>query len=196
MLKDVTMRMSVCLAALLTLGVGLAVWAGSGEVHPTSESATPPDAMHGDAAYREGDAGVIVAAGRAISIAPAAGHAHPMAALSLLPPVVRDAPARTAEAYLFSLANPDLAQVIPCYCGCVGLGHLSSYDCYVTEARPNEAIVFEPHALVCGVCVDITQDAMRLLDDGRAPPDIRAYIDATYAIFGPPTQTHLPDHTS
>jgi hypothetical protein len=57
----------------------------------------------------------------------------------------------------------------------------------VAEARPDGSFTFDAHALNCGVCVDITQDAMRLLDEGRAPPEIRAYIDEAYAMYGPPT---------
>jgi hypothetical protein len=129
-------------------------------------------------------------------VAPVAGHDHPMAGLNLLPPDMRQLPAPTEEAFLFSVANPEVAQAIPCYCGCVGLGHVSSYDCYVAEVEPNGALVFDAHALNCQVCVDITQDTMRLLDEGRAPPEIRAYIDENYAAFGPPTPLDMADHSS
>jgi hypothetical protein len=125
-------------------------------------------------------------------VAQVAGHDHPMAGLNLLPPDMRHLPARTEEAYLFSVVNPDVARAIPCYCGCVGLGHLSSYDCYVAEVRPNGAFVFDTHALNCLVCVDITQDAMRLLDEGSDLPEIRTVIDRTYAPYGPPTPLHAP----
>ncbi|MBE2199514.1 MAG: hypothetical protein IAE79_12950 [Anaerolinea sp.] len=27
-------------------------------------------------------------------------------------------------AYQFAVANPEIADAIPCYCGCVGLGHI------------------------------------------------------------------------
>jgi hypothetical protein len=33
--------------------------------------------------------------------------------------------------------------------------------------------------------VDITQDAMRLLDEGKSVPEIKAYVDQTYAKYGP-----------
>lgn len=128
------------------------------------------------------------------NVAPVAGHNHAMAAVSVLPPDMRQMPRETTQAYLFSLANPDLAQAVPCYCGCVGLGHVSSYDCYVAEAQPGQAIVFDAHARNCQVCVDITQDAMRLLDEGRSPPEIRAFIDATYAVYGPATPLEMDDH--
>jgi hypothetical protein len=31
---------------------------------------------------------------------------------------------------------------------------------------------FDPHALGCSICVDITQDAMRMLKDGKSVPEI------------------------
>ena len=43
----------------------------------------------------------------------------------------------------------------------------------------------DSHALGCSICVDITLDAMRLLRDGRTVPEIKAYVDATYARYGP-----------
>jgi hypothetical protein len=33
--------------------------------------------------------------------------------------------------------------------------------------------------------VDITRDVMRLLEEGKGIPEIKEYLDATYAKFGP-----------
>lgn len=54
-----------------------------------------------------------------------------MATLEDMPAEVQAAPVRTREAYQFALANPEIAEQIPCYCGCSALGHTSSYGCYV-----------------------------------------------------------------
>lgn len=116
-----------------------------------------------------------------------AGHDHPMAPLSEMPADVRAADARTREAYRFAVANRAAAEQVPCYCGCVGLGHVSSYDCYVAETRADGTLAFDSHAVNCTVCVDITQDQMWLLDGGSSPEMIRAYIDRHYAAYGPPT---------
>jgi len=37
--------------------------------------------------------------------------------------------------------------------------------------------------------VDITRDVMRMTREGKSAREIRAYIDATYSKFGPPTNT-------
>ena len=124
------------------------------------------------------------------------GHDHPMVPAADLPAEALAADARTQEAYRFAIANRAAAEEVPCYCGCVGLGHMSSYDCYVADVAPNGALVFDAHALNCQVCVDITQDTMRLLDEGRAPPAIKQYIDETYSAYGPPTPLDMADHSS
>ncbi len=103
-----------------------------------------------------------------------------LAPLSQMPKEVRDAPLAVQRAYRFATANPDLMKQIPCYCGCGAIGHTSNYDCYVSEVNPNGEIIFDNHSLGCSICVDITQDVMRLLKDGSTPQEIRNYIDNTY----------------
>ena len=43
------------------------------------------------------------------------------------------------------------------------------------------------HALGCSICVDITQDTMRLLRQGKTVSEIKALIDQTYSQYGPRT---------
>jgi hypothetical protein len=126
------------------------------------------------------------------AMTPAAGaamssHNHPMAPAADLPAELQTADTRTQEAYRFAIANRAAAEEVPCYCGCVGLGHVSSYDCYVAESAPGEALVVDLHAANCTVCVDITHDQMRLMDAGVTLELIRGYIDSHYAKYGPPT---------
>lgn len=127
----------------------------------------------------------------ATATAEAAAHQHPMAALDGMPELVHAANARTQEAYRFAAANPDAARAVPCYCGCVGLGHTSSYDCYVAGSNNGE-LEYDLHAANCNVCVDITQDQMRMMDEGASLDAIRAFIDENYARYGPPTTPYEP----
>lgn len=115
------------------------------------------------------------------------GHYHLMAPLSDLPPEVQAAEERTQQAYQFAVANPDAAKEVPCYCGCIGLGHDTSLDCYVAGVDADGAIEFDLHANACTICVDITHDQMRMMDDGLSPETIRDAIDQTYSMYGPPT---------
>jgi len=102
-----------------------------------------------------------------------------------LPEMIRDAPATVREAYAFAESHPDVLQGIPCYCGCGAIGHTSNYACYVAGSDADGELIYDSHALGCSICVDITQDAIRLLDEGGEVAEIRAYIDRTYSAYGP-----------
>jgi len=108
-----------------------------------------------------------------------------MSPLDQMPMDVQSAPVAVQEAYQFNAANPDIMKNIPCYCGCGNIGHTSNYDCYVSDVDAQSNITFDNHALGCSICVDITQDVMRMLRDGKSPQEARAYIDATYSRYGP-----------
>lgn len=105
--------------------------------------------------------------------------------LDQMPAEVQMSPVVVQQAYQFSSANPGILQEIPCYCGCGGIGHTSNYSCYVAGQDENGRLVFDNHALGCSICVDITQDTMRLLKQGKTVPEIKAYIDETYSKYGP-----------
>lgn len=117
---------------------------------------------------------------------------YALASDAQLPEFLQDSPARVREAYRFAIANPDELAKYPCYCGCSLMGHKSNLHCYITEASLPTTPEFDTHASICGICIDITQDVMRLLREGKSSPEIRTYIDATYSRFGPSTETALP----
>lgn len=119
-----------------------------------------------------------------------AKHELHMAALSEMPVQVQNADMRVQEAYRFAVANPEPLKNVPCFCGCATLGHKNNYDCYIADAPNNGKIEFDGHALGCGICVDITQDVMRMTGEGRAPPQIQNTIINTYSRFGP---SNFPD---
>ena len=108
-----------------------------------------------------------------------------MMPLDKLPAEVQSAPVTVQEAYQFASANPDIMKDIPCYCGCGNIGHTSNYSCYVSSTDGNGNITFDNHALGCSICVDITQDVMRMSREGKSPQDARIYIDAAYSKYGP-----------
>lgn len=112
-------------------------------------------------------------------------HTYAMASLRAMPGEVRAAPVVVRQAYQFAVANPDVLTKIPCYCGCGEMGHTSNYACYVAGYNPDGALSFDLHAIGCSICVDITQDAMRLLDQGKSAEEIKTYVDANYSQFGP-----------
>ena len=108
-----------------------------------------------------------------------------MASLEAMPVDVKNAPVAVRRAYQFNAANPDVMTQLPCYCGCGSMGHSSNYACYVSGVDADGKINYDTHALGCSICVDITQDTMRLLKEGKTVPEIKAYVDQTYAQYGP-----------
>jgi hypothetical protein len=112
-------------------------------------------------------------------------HTYKMASMADMPHEVQSAPEVVQAAYQFAVANPDVLTQLPCYCGCGGMGHTSNYSCYVAGENPDGTLAFDGHALGCSICVDITVDAMRMLDEGKPMAEIRSFVDQTYSAFGP-----------
>ena len=108
-----------------------------------------------------------------------------MASLASMPANVQKAPVSVQQAYRFAAANPDVLSQIPCYCGCGPIGHTSNYSCYISAQNSDGSLSFDHHALGCSICVDITQDSMRMLGQGKSVAEIRSYVDSTYAQYGP-----------
>ncbi len=108
-----------------------------------------------------------------------------MMSMDQMPAEVQAAPVTVQTAYQFAAANPDIMKNIPCYCGCGNVGHTSNYNCYISNVDDKGNIRWDSHALGCSICVDITQDVMRMLKDGKSPQEARAYIDGTYSKYGP-----------
>jgi hypothetical protein len=108
-----------------------------------------------------------------------------MAPSNSLPAEVQAAAVSVREAYQFAIANPEVLGEIPCYCGCAPAGHTSNYACYISSADSSGAVTFDYHSLGCSICVDITQDVMRMLRDGKSVPEIKSYVDNVYSRYGP-----------
>jgi hypothetical protein len=59
------------------------------------------------------------------------------------PEMFRAASPRVQETYRFAVANQDLLQWMPCFCGCVDWGHGSNADCYVQEVRDDGSVLLD-----------------------------------------------------
>ena len=78
---------------------------------------------------------------------PAANPDIKLAPVDQLPADLRGAPVEVQEAYRFAIANKELLEQIPCFCGCTSEGHKSNYNCYVAEdGGPGEVVHFDNHA--------------------------------------------------
>ena len=107
--------------------------------------------------------------------------------ISALPEAMQHAPTTVRSAYQFAISYPEALENVECYCGCGAVGHTSNLSCYVSSFDAAGAPVMDDHAMGCSICVDITQDVMRMTAEDRAPAKIREEIIAAYSKFGPPT---------
>ena len=70
-----------------------------------------------------------------------------LAPLSQMPAYVQTAPRSVQEAYRFAVANPNLLEQMPCYCGCGKVRHDDNIDCYVKAFNPDGSVAkFDNHA--------------------------------------------------
>ena len=118
----------------------------------------------------------------------AAKPAVKLAPVGEMPVAMQQAPERVRTAYQFAVANPAALENVPCYCGCGAIGHHSNLACYVKEVGADGKLVYDDHAMGCSICVDISQDVMRMTAEGRDPATIRTEIVAAYSKFGPSNQ--------
>jgi len=109
---------------------------------------------------------------------------HAMSSIDNLPDEIKNSAEKVKSSYSFAVANPEVLKRLPCYCGCSAMGHRSLYACYVSSVEPGGKINFDTHALGCSICVDIAQDGMRMLNEGKTVDQIKAYVDQTYAQYG------------
>ncbi len=118
----------------------------------------------------------------------ASEHNMKLADVSMLPQEMQSAPTTVRESYQFAVANPDALKNVPCYCGCGAMGHTSNYSCYVKQVDEKGTVVYDQHALGCSLCVDITQEVMKLSAQGKSPGEVRQQVVAQFSQFGPPNQ--------
>lgn len=95
---------------------------------------------------------------------------------------------RAQAGYEYALRAPALLEQMPCYCGCVSLGHRHLRDCFLRDDG-----TFNDHAAACAVCLQETVDVQTAAQAGASPATIRAQIDAKYGDLGVPTDTPAMD---
>jgi len=67
-------------------------------------------------------------------------------AANALPSFAGSGGSKVQEVYRFAASNGAILRYIPCYCGCVNIGHTSNEDCYIASRHPDDTITFTSHA--------------------------------------------------
>ena len=119
--------------------------------------------------------------------------------LPLLPPgIERGArPISTIRvAYQFAAEHPEVMKFVPCFCGCERGGHKDNHDCFVSSRSAAGAVTgWEPHGIVCEICLDVATQAWQMNNSGASVSAIREAIEKKYAsrtAEGLHTPTPLP----
>lgn len=86
-----------------------------------------------------------VLAGLAV-VAIALAGCSPAATPPDMPPWMQKAPAQVQDTYAFAVAHPEVLQYLPCYCGCVSVGHTSNRDCFIQAIAPDGKVTYDIHA--------------------------------------------------
>ncbi len=115
----------------------------------------------------------------------------PLPALPVVPNLVPRPPEVIRGAYAFIANNPNIAEYIPCFCGCETSGHSANADCFV-ESRNADGSVreWDTHGMACIICVDIAHQSQQLHASGASVRDIRTAVEAQYS--NSPRQTPTP----
>jgi hypothetical protein len=92
--------------------------------------------------------------------------------------------AGSLKGYRIALTMPDVLSRIPCYCGCVDVGHKSLKECFISPQGE-----FDPHASGCSICYNEAADVYNLYRKGLSTLDIRKFIENKYKAYGKPTDT-------
>ena len=96
-------------------------------------------------------------------------------------------------AYEFAARHPEVMKYVPCFCGCERSGHNDNHDCFVSARdASNKVTAWEPHGLVCEICIIVAQQAWQMHNSGASVSAIRTSIEQKYASIATSRGTHTP----
>jgi hypothetical protein len=98
--------------------------------------------------------------------------------------------------YKFAAHNADLLKFVPCFCGCERMGHHANDECFIARRGGNgQVLEWQPHGVICEVCLDVAHEAMQLHNTGASIEQIRRAIDTKWTTpNGSHTNTPMPPH--
>jgi hypothetical protein len=98
------------------------------------------------------------------------------------------------QVYAFAAHHGDVLKYVPCFCGCERMGHQGNDECFIQRrTTAGKVTAWEPHGVICEVCLDVAREAMQLHNSGASTQAIRAYIDKKWSGPGMShTNTPLP----
>ncbi len=96
---------------------------------------------------------------------------------------------RVAYAFALTEEGNDLLEQIPCYCGCVYVGHKHTRNCFWTDEGD-----WDKHGMRCKICIEIAMNTKLMHEDGKGILEIRETIDSHYErVAEHATETPMPE---
>ena len=77
---------------------------------------------------------------------------------------------KTRAAYQTAKDIPEVLEQLPCFCGCMSLGHKNNLFCFKDQ-----------HGAGCDMCQNIALDARKMHDQGMSTAQIRENIKTKYS---------------
>lgn len=98
--------------------------------------------------------------------------------------------------YKFAAHNADLLKYVPCFCGCERMGHHANDECFIARrSGTGQVLEWQPHGVICEVCLDVAHEAMQMHNTGASVEQIRRAIDTKWTTpNGSHTNTPMPPH--
>ena len=102
-------------------------------------------------------------------------------------------PAVVRAVYEFAARHPEVLKYVPCFCGCERGGHKDNADCFVAgRDKAGKVTAWESHGMVCEICIDVGETAMRMHNSGASTAEIRQAVEQKYASMSQMNHTHTP----
>ena len=99
--------------------------------------------------------------------------------------------------YAFAAHHPEVLRYVPCFCGCERMGHHANDECFIAKRSATGKVVeWQPHGVICEICLDVAREAIQLHDTGASVEQIRTTIDRKWTNQGAShTNTPMPPHS-
>jgi hypothetical protein len=134
-----------------------------------------------------------------LPVAPGGDPRFLEAGLPLLPDNLPDA-ARPLDyvktVYTFAAHHGEVLRYVPCFCGCERMGHHANDECFIAKrSATGKVIEWQPHGIICEICLDVAHEAMQMHEAGTPIDQIRTAIDKKWSTqTGSHTNTLMPPH--
>jgi hypothetical protein len=184
--------MRIAVASVVgTVALVIAACSSPADAPPPQSAATPPVATSTPAQSPNPQASLLTAPGDPRFVE---------AGLPLLPdnlPYAVRPLDYVKSAFAFAAQHSEVLRYVPCFCGCERMGHHANDECFVAKRSATGKVTeWQPHGVICEICLDVAHQAMQLHESGATAEQIRRAVDTKWSTAtGSHTNTMMPPHS-